>query len=106
MRSAATAAVIGACGDWLMQWHEGKQTMVQVHLDRTSRLVAFRSVQAPLVEAGWRFFDRRLVHITGAGCGSACVVRSVPDGSPVPRGILRHPGHVRGQVLASLVGAR
>jgi len=33
-------------------------------------------VQAPLVEAGWRFFDRRLVHITGAG---GVVVRVLCD---------------------------
>ena len=65
LRSAATAGVVGAAGDWLMQWREGVQAVGEMNLERTSRLVAYRSLHAPCVELGWGFFDRRLSSVVG-----------------------------------------
>jgi len=65
VRSGATAGAIGAVGDWLMQWREGVRTLDNVDLRRTSRLMAYRALHAPCVEAGWGFFDRRLSAFSG-----------------------------------------
>ena len=62
LRVMGIASVIGSAGDALMQWREGAATL---DVERNARLVAFRTVHAPVVDACWRAMDR-LVTVQGA----------------------------------------
>uniref|UniRef100_A0A7S0JJS2 Uncharacterized protein n=1 Tax=Calcidiscus leptoporus TaxID=127549 RepID=A0A7S0JJS2_9EUKA len=63
-RSAATAVVIGAAGDLLMQIFQRQQVAVDLQdpLDtaRTARLAAYRMFHAPFIDAAWRLLDTRI----------------------------------------------
>lgn len=60
LENVATAGVIGAAGDTLMQLREGVTLASQLDTGRTARLVSFRMCHAPVVDAAWRFFDARI----------------------------------------------
>lgn len=76
-RTAVTAAGIGACGDVLMQWREGHLSAASdVDTGRTARLMSYRLVHAPVVDACWRFFDARSA---GLRYGPGVVARVLAD---------------------------
>lgn len=76
-RTAVTAAGIGACGDVLMQWREGHLSAASdVDTGRTARLMSYRLVHAPVVDACWRFFDARFA---GLRYGPGVVARVLAD---------------------------
>jgi len=60
LRNVVTAGVIGTAGDSLMQHREGVTALDDLDIGRTARLVSFRMVHAPLIDAAWRFFDHRI----------------------------------------------
>ena len=67
LRNVATAGIIGAAGDTAMQAREGAAVIAQIDTARTARLVSFRMLHAPLVDAAWRFFDRKIPFRGAAG---------------------------------------
>ena len=60
LRNMATAAVIGATGDVLMQHRERPRGPAELDTGRTARLVCYRMVHAPVIDSCWRYFERRI----------------------------------------------
>ena len=59
-RTALTAGTIGAIGDVLMQSREGADLPHNWDAERTERLVSFRCVHGPVIDASWRTMDAAL----------------------------------------------
>ena len=54
-RAVATAGTIGVAGDALIQTQVERR--LQYDWQRTGRMVAYRVLQAPIIESAWRSFD-------------------------------------------------
>lgn len=70
LRNMGTGGGIGAAGDALMQYREG---LAEWDASRTARLSAFRLCHAPVVDACWRVFDRRIALSGPAGVAARVV---------------------------------
>jgi len=62
-----TAGVIGMTGDVAVQLLTAKESQEPLSPERTGRLCVFRVLQAPIVSASWRVFDRWVVWKGAAG---------------------------------------